>query len=118
MNYKPKFLEIKSVKEAADEMVKIGASGIDIMAEKAIHKVIKIHDVRNAMANIIKQECLSLGCEAAVNKGCINCSVEKSDVIIMATLKQYKLLIDKLKKQVSELPEIAKEIEELLSEIK
>jgi len=66
------------------------------------------------MANIIKQECLALGAEAAVNKGCVNCSVEKSDVILMATLKQYKFLIAKMKKQVSEIPEIAGELERIL----
>ena len=114
MAYDPVILDIKNLKEAAGEMAKIGCSGIDIMAPKAVFRVVKIHGVRNAMCNIIKQECLSLGAEAAVNKGCVNCTVERSDVILMATLKQYKFLIDKLKKQVSELPEIAGEIERVL----
>ncbi|NOX71691.1 MAG: hypothetical protein GXO64_03250 [Candidatus Micrarchaeota archaeon] len=117
MSYNPEILEIDSVKDAAIEMTKIGATGIDIMAPKAVFFVIKLHGVRNAMANIIKQEALSIGAEAAVNAGTVNCSVERTDVILMGTLKQYRMLIEKLKNNVSELPEIAKELEDAIGQI-
>ncbi len=117
MKYNPEMLRIESVKDAASEMAKIGATGIDIMAPKAVFRVIKLHGVRNAMANIIKQEALSIGAEAAVNAGTVNCSVPKTDVILMGTLKQYRILVEKLKKNVSELPEIAEEIESIIGEI-
>ena len=117
MSYNPRILKIGSVKDAAAEIAKTGATGIDIMAPKAVFCVIKLHGVRNAMANIIKQEALSIGAEAAVNCGTVNCSVPKTDVILMGTLKQYKILMEKLKGNVSELPEIAKEIESAIGEI-
>jgi len=111
--YLPEFVEIKTKKQAVKEMEKIGASGIDIMLPKSIFRVVKLHSVRNAIANIIKQEMLSIGGEAAVNKGTVNCSVPETDILLMGTLKHYDLLIRKLRIQVSESKEIAKELEEV-----
>ncbi len=51
-------------------------------------------DVR--AANVIKQEMLSRGGDAAVHAHAIDCSVEKSDVIIFGTVKQISFLADKL----------------------
>ncbi len=48
-------------------------------------------------ANIIKQEILALGGDCAVNKYCINCKVETSDIILLGTKRQYKKLLQKLK---------------------
>ena len=108
--YLPEFVEIKTKRQAVKEMEKIGASGINIMLPKSIFKVVKLHSVRNAIANIIKQEMLSIGGEAAVNKGTVNCSVPETDILLMGTLKHYDLLIKKLRRQVSESKEIAKEL--------
>lgn len=112
--YKPEIIEIKTKKQAVAEMKKIGASGIQIMAKKSVFKVVKLHSVRNAIANIIKQEMLSIGGEAAVNRGTVNCSVPETDVLLMGTLRHYELLIEKLKIQVGESRDIAKELEGVL----
>jgi len=114
--YRPEFLDMQTKEQAREEMQKIGSQGIGIMEKKAIFKAVKLHSVRNAIANIIKQEMLSIGGEAAVNKGTVNCSVPETDVILMGTLKHYDLLIRKLKVQVSESKEIADELEEVLKE--
>ncbi len=111
--YSPEFLEIGTKNQAVEEMEKIGASGIDIMVPKSIFRAVKLHSIRNAIANIIKQEMLSIGGEAAVNRGTVNCSVPETDVILMGTLKHYRLLIEKLKMQVSESKEIAGALEEM-----
>ncbi len=104
--------------KAEEEMEKSGVekAGIKIMLPKSIFRIVKLHDIRNAIANILKQEMLSLGGEVAVNKGCVNCTVEKSDVIIMGTLKQFQGLAKKMHPQVSESKEIAKQIENIIKE--
>ncbi len=51
-------------------------------------------DVR--AANVIKQEMLSRGGDAAVHAHAVDCSVQKSDVIIFGTVKQISFLADKL----------------------
>lgn len=90
--------------------------GIELMKDKAVHKLILLKDVRNAVCNIIKQDMLSIGGEVAVNKGCINCTIKRSDAVIMGTIHQIKLLVTKLKTQVSEIPDIAVEIENLIND--
>nr|WP_207730216.1 dihydropteroate synthase [Clostridium botulinum] len=58
---------------------------------------LKIFNVLAPAANIIKQEILALGGDCAVNKYCINCKVETSDIILLGTKRQYKKLLQKLK---------------------
>jgi hypothetical protein len=98
------------------EMQTIGVDewAINYMLDKSKFRIIKIKDVRNAIANILKQEMLSIGGDVAVNKGCVNCTVEKSDILIMGTIRQFNKLINKMKNQVSESNNIAKELEEAL----
>jgi hypothetical protein len=99
-----------------DVMREIGTEeeGIAYMKDKCAFRRILIKDVRNAIANIIKQEMLSIGGEVAVNKGCVNCSVEKSDILVMGTVKQINKLIRKMKVQVSESKSIAEEMQSLI----
>ena len=51
-------------------------------------------DVR--AANVIKQEMLSRGGDAAVHAHAIDCGVKESDVILFGTVKQISFLADKL----------------------
>ncbi len=113
---KIEIVKFNGIKEIEEEMQKIGVTGmgIKLMAPKYIFKIIKLKGVRNAAANMIKQEMLSLGGEAAVHRDTVNCKVENTDVLLVGTLKVYFQLIQKLKIQVAELGEIGKEIEEKL----
>ena len=103
-------------KDAENVMKEIGVceKGIDIMKDKSNFRLILLKEVRNAMANIVKQEMLALGGDAAVNAGCVNCTVEKSDVMIMGTNKQIKGLVEKMKSQVNESKDVASDIEMLI----
>lgn len=110
--YNPEFI---NEKDAEKIMKEIGVGGgIPYMIDKTKFRLIKLHNVRNAIANILKQEMLALGGDCAVNKGTINCTVEKTDVLLMGTLKHYKDLIEKMKKQVSESKDVAEAIENTL----
>ncbi|MBT4824089.1 hypothetical protein HN695_03065 [Candidatus Woesearchaeota archaeon] len=110
--------ELIPEKDVKQEMQDIGVDewATNYMLDKSKFRIIKIKDVRNAIANILKQEMLSIGGDVAVNKGCVNCSIEKSDILIMGTIRQLNKLINKMKNQVSESKEIAIKIEKILSE--
>jgi len=76
---------------------------------------IKIKNVRPPAANIIKQEMLSFGGEAATAYGSINQSVETTDVLVFGTLRQLQMLIVKLQQHQFGLPALADEISQTLA---
>lgn len=114
--YSPKLIKEKDAKKVMED-IGVEKAGIIYMLSKTKFRLIRLNNVRNAIANILKQEMLSIGGDAAVNKGCVNCSVKKSDVLLMGTVKQYQRLVEKMKKQVSESKQIAKEIEKIINKL-
>lgn len=102
-------LEIASIESCRSEMEKIGVdpSGVRIMAPKQLHYNLKLEGLKPAQANILKQDMLSIGGEAAVARGAASCSVAASDALVSGTLRQFDTLIDKLKGQSLGLGEAA-----------
>jgi dihydropteroate synthase len=111
--------KIKNLEEAAALFKQIGVDpyGIDAMASKTININILIEDQPCKIANIIKQEMLSVGGDAAVARGSVSCSVPASDILIMGTLKQILTLVRKIEKQPFGLNLIAGNILEILKNI-
>ena len=109
-------IEIQNQKQAARELTLIGCDswGIQHMAGKAVFRVLKLKALNATQANIIKQEMLSVGGEAAVARGVVNHSVEQTDMLLMATNVQLKKLCAKLKMQPFKLKQIAQIIERTL----
>lgn len=109
-------IEISTVKRASSEMDRIGVdpAGIRIMAPKQFHYNLKVEGLTPAQANVLKQEILSAGGEAAIAKGAASCSVPYTGAIVSGTLKQLRILIDKLGVQSFGLPEVALSISEAL----
>ena len=64
----PRQLAIASKEETVSEMSLIGVDrvGIRLMAPKLLHLNLKIEDLTAPQANILKQEMLSVGGDAAV----------------------------------------------------
>lgn len=92
---------IKIPQEYLDnEMKKVKAhpASYNIFRNKSEIIPLKIFDIPAPAANIIKQEMLSLGGDAVVHKNAVNCCVEKSDIILLGTVKQYNFFMEKLKK--------------------
>ena len=116
MSYLPRIIRIENIEDAKREMEAIGvhSHGLDIMAPKAVFRAVKIKNISVTAANILKQDMLSRGGEAATSKGTIDHSAQLSDVILFGTLEQYKSLADRLKDQQFKLPEIVREIENVL----
>lgn len=117
-NFNPQVLNIETTEQAAVEMKKIEctSAGIAIMKDKAVFKVIKLTDINTKAANILKQTFLSKGGEVAISRHCADLSHDTSDVIIMATLHQYRQAIPVLKMQPWKLKNVAAVLEEILTE--
>lgn len=99
--YGAKLIKADSVSEAAKEIASIDVSDecIQIMKNKAVLRLIKLHGVRNAVANILKQEMLAVGGDATVSQWTVNCAKPKTDVLLMGTLKHYRIIIAKMRQQ-------------------
>lgn len=109
-------LEITSVERAHSEMERVGVdpAGILIMAPKQFHYNLKVEGLTPAQANIIKQDMLSIGGEAAVARGVAACAVRSTDAVISGTLRQFGCLIEKLCRQCLGLPAVAAALKEAI----
>ncbi len=107
---------IQNQAEARRCLQAIGASsdGIEYMIPKAVFRCIKIKNLDSRAANLLKQEMLAKGGEAAVNRNAA-LGTGHSDVLLMGTLKHYRYLIEKLKLQPFGLRQVAAEIESILA---
>jgi hypothetical protein len=99
-NHNLQFVDISSLSEAKKiiETIDCDTQSIDIMAPKAIFKVIKVQHIVLQDAIIIKQDMLSLGGEVAIPKWCFENHQKSADILIMGTLTQLLHLVEKLKR--------------------
>ena len=114
-----RIVDILSREEAVEILQRIGVDpyGIGAMAPKAVNINILLEEQPCKIANILKQEMLSLGGDAAVARGSVACSVEATDVLIMGTLKQLSGLAAKIGKQPFGLNLIAHDISEIIKNV-
>lgn len=107
---------LRSQQEARRALEDIGVDGgaYPYLLPKARFHCIKLKDISFRAANIIKQEMLSKGGEAAVSRQAITCE-GSGDILLMGTLKQYRLLLRKLKAQPFGLKKVAGDIERILT---
>ncbi len=103
--------------KAAMKRVGVDPAGLDIMAPKGIHHTIMLKDVDPRAANIIKQEFLSKGGEASLAYHCLSDMNKCSDILLMATERQYRTIIRKFCKQPFGLAELAIELELILDNL-
>ncbi len=81
--------------------------------EKFEYKNIKIYSLKPAMANIIKQTSLSVGCDCATHREVITGKIENSDCILGGSVSQIKKVAEKLKFQPFGLKKLGEELEKL-----
>jgi len=91
-------LNINHPSEAIHQMEKVGvdATGMELMKGKTLHFNFKVEGIDPRTANLLKQEMLSLGGDAALDGRGLDCSVKSIDAILMGTQKQFEKLILKL----------------------
>lgn len=122
LNKKMQFLSKTVLKKFINkELSSIGfdESYVNNAVKKHIFLSIKIFDVTPSQASIIKQTALSCGCDCAVNRGVIDCSVSFSDCVLSGTISQIENVAKKLSSQpfsLSKLSEIL--LEQLENESK
>jgi dihydropteroate synthase len=109
-------IPVDTLEEAKHQIRLIGSDpqSIGIMAPKAITRVIKLEQVILQDAIIIKQDMLSIGGEVAVPKDTFALHEQKGDILIIGTLRQLKLLIEKLRRHYSRLQRLADELEDVI----
>ncbi|MBU0503505.1 MAG: dihydropteroate synthase [Candidatus Omnitrophota bacterium] len=90
--------------------IKVDPCGINIMQPKASFYLVKLSSLACIAANILKQEMLSLGGDAAVARDTISAKIKTTDCLLMANLAQLKRLNQKLKHQPFGLNKIAKDL--------
>ncbi len=112
MGGNPRVIFINNLQEARDEIARIGSeeSGIKLMTGKAVFYALKVESIPGIAANILKQEMLSKGGDAAIARGALVQPHDPTDVLIMGTVKQYKHLAAKLKMQPFGLAKLAEAI--------
>ncbi len=108
---------VDNQEEAYRAIASVGADqpGCLWMTPKAVHRLVMLEGVRPVQANIIKQEMLGKGGEAAVARGVVNHTAPETKVLLMATLKQYESFLSKLQSQPFGLPALAGQIKEALA---
>lgn len=84
----------------------VDKAGVDILAYKSIYAVFKIERISSWEANIIKQQALSLGTDAALNRGALVKKIN-TDVLVFGSVAQLKKLCDKLAVQPFKLKEVS-----------
>lgn len=91
-------LHITDLKEATYQMGRVGvdSTGIQLMGGKSLLFNFKVEGINPRTANILKQEMLSLGGDAALNREVLDCSVDKTSTLLMGTPKQFEKLSLKL----------------------
>ncbi|MDR3563823.1 MAG: dihydropteroate synthase [Negativicutes bacterium] len=116
MNFNPRVIPIHNEADSRAELEKIGCdpAGLAIMTKKALFTVVKLEQVPAKAANLLKQTFLAKGGEVAVARGTADLTIEKTDVLISATAKQYGLALTQLKMQPWGLPKVAAAIDSAL----
>ena len=113
------FVDIKTIKEAKNQIQNIGSdpASIEIMAPKAIMKIIRVDKVILQDAIIIKQDMLSLGGEVAVPKNTFKLHDKTGDILIIGNLRQLNDLVGKLNRHYSRLRKISEQLSFLIKDV-
>ncbi len=97
-------------------MVGVDATGIKLMKGKTLHLNLKIEGINPRIANLLKQEMLSLGGDAALDGRGLDCSTKQTDSILMGTQKQFEKLLLKLN-QCPDLQPVGESLRETIKNI-
>ena len=91
-------IKFRDARELAEALKAIGADmrSLPFFDNRREIRSVYITDVDVRAANVIKQEMLSRGGDAAVHAHAVDCGVTESDVILFGTVKQISFLADKL----------------------
>jgi len=112
-------LIIQKDADAVEALQRIGVDpyGIDAMAPKMRNLNVLLEGLTCKAANILKQEMLSIGGDVAVARGSVDCSIDRTDAIVMGTRKQVRRFAEKISRQPFGLQKISQDLSALLSNL-
>jgi len=116
-NYRAIVIDYAKKPEDSVELMKslnVTDTGAEVMKNKTVSKLILLQNVAAPEALIIKQEMLARGGDAATSREAILGAKNPVDVLIVGTVAQIQSLIQKLRMQALNLPEISNLLEELM----
>ncbi|MFQ6067273.1 MAG: dihydropteroate synthase [bacterium] len=116
----PRVLILRNERGVKDELRKIGVSqqALKILAPKAFHYLIKLEGIPSPIANLLKQEMVSVMADAAISKKMTSFTSKKSDVLLIGTEAQLKKLLRRLNRQRFNLPGVSRKLSELIKNFK
>lgn len=111
---------IETYPQAREELKRIGVDprAWEILAQKALHLVVKVEKVSLPAANILKQEMLGLGGDAALARGVITGEAKSSDLLLLGNLRQLDKLSEKLSHQPFGLDGLAQDLKGTIEQYK
>jgi len=117
MTFQPRVLQLHTAEQVRRQLeaIEVDPCGVNLMADKALHVNILLEQVSCVAANILKQEMLTLGGDAAVARGTVACSINQTNVLLMGTRKQLAQLVVRLPRQPFGLKTLATELGAVLS---
>ncbi len=110
-------LDLSTPAEARAAVARTGADpySVPLMAAKAIVRAVELKNIDNRAANLLKQEMLSLGGEAAVSHAVSRFEKGSSTVLLLGTVSQFGRLLPRLSRQPFGLKTIAQQLSIALS---
>jgi len=116
-NYSVRYLDLSTPATSVEVLERVGVDpyGIAAMLPKMSGLNLHLTAVPCKVANIMKQEMLSLGGDAAVCRGSVACSCPSTDVILIGTEKQLKRFTAKIGTQPFGLKDVAAAIDALIA---
>jgi dihydropteroate synthase len=114
-----RFLHLTSEKEALDALKRadVNACAIEAMLPKMLHLNVIIEGLECRVAKELKQEMLSLGGDAAISRGAADCSIVRTDMILMGTLLQLQQLAVRVSAQPSAPGGLSERILEIINNL-
>jgi dihydropteroate synthase len=109
MNSHPYIISVDSQSEAArlQEQLGVADEGIEIMTSLAVSRLVHVGGLSARNANILKQEMLAAGGDAALPVDVYDLDGGETDALIMGTPSQLGMLTDKLGRHGPELSALA-----------
>lgn len=109
-------LSVKTHADAERELAGIGLDPFSIrnMQPKMLHRLLLLERIASRDANILRQELLSLGGDAAVAAGGGERGPAETSIILMGTVRQLRRLCTNLSQHTFGLPSLAAEMLRLL----
>ena len=105
---------LQEMKKMLSDM-EVSTQGVENMAPKGFALPVRLTAVEIGAANIIKQEMLSVGADAAMSRGIVEGKRERTDMILLGTVDKIRKVIHKLDHYTTfGIPEIRDDLSRLL----